>query len=129
METIQGEGGVFPATPEFLKGVRELCDKHNALLVLDTIQCGMGRSGSMFAFQRYGILPDILLCAKALGCGVPVGAFVCNDKAASMTYGVHRTTYGGNSFVCEVVSEVFDIFKDEHIVEHVQEVCKNLWSS
>lgn len=127
METIQGEGGVYPATPEFLKGVRELCDKHNALLILDEIQCGMGRSGSMFAFQNYGIQPDILLCAKALGCGVPVGAFVCNDKAASMTYGDHGTTYGGNPFVCAAVSEVFDIFKEEHIIEHVQEVGQYLW--
>jgi acetylornithine/N-succinyldiaminopimelate aminotransferase len=127
METIQGEGGVYPAKPEFLKGVRELCDKHNALLILDEIQCGMGRSGSMFAFQRHEIQPDILLCAKALGCGVPVGAFVCNDKAASMTYGDHGTTYGGNPFVCAAVSEVFDIFKDEHLVEHVQEVGQYLW--
>lgn len=127
METIQGEGGVYPATLEFLKGVKELCDKHNALLILDEIQCGMGRCGTMFAFQKYGVQPDILLCAKALGCGVPVGAFVCNDKAASMTYGDHGTTYGGNPFVCSAVSEVFDIFKDEHIVEHVQEIGQYLW--
>lgn len=127
METIQGEGGVYPPTDEFIKGVRELCNKHDALLILDEIQCGMGRSGSMFAFQQYDIKPDILLCAKALGCGVPVGAFVCNDKAASMTYGDHGTTYGGNPFVCTAVSEVFDIFKDEHIVEHVQKVGKYLW--
>lgn len=127
METIQGEGGIYPAKPEFLKGVREMCDKHNVLLILDEIQCGMGRSGYMFAFQRYGIQPDILLCAKALGCGVPVGAFVCNDKAASMTYGDHGTTYGGNPFVCAAVNEVFDIFKDVHIVEHVQEVGHYLW--
>ena len=127
METIQGEGGVYPAKPEFLKGVRELCDMHNALLILDEIQCGMGRCGTMFAFQKYGVQPDILLCAKALGCGVPVGAFLCNDKAASMTYGDHGTTYGGNPFVCAAVSEVFDIFKDEHIVEHVQEVGQYLW--
>ena len=127
METIQGEGGVYPATAEFLKGAREQCDKHNTLLILDEIQCGMGRCGTMFAFQRYGIQPDILLCAKALGCGVPVGAFVCNDKAASMTYGDHGTTYGGNPFVCAAVSEVFDIFNDEHIVKHVQKVGKYLW--
>ena len=127
METVQGEGGVYPATSEFLKGVRELCDKHNALLILDEIQCGMGRTGSMFAYQKYCIKPDILLCAKALGCGVPVGAFVCNDKAASMTYGDHGTTYGGNPFVCAAVSEVFDIFKDENIVEHVKEVGQYLW--
>ena len=127
METIQGEGGVYPPTDEFINGVRNLCNKHDALLILDEIQCGMGRSGSMFAFQQYDIKPDILLCAKALGCGVPVGAFVCNDKAASMTYGDHGTTYGGNPFVCAAVSEVFDIFKDEHIVEHVKEVGQYLW--
>lgn len=127
LETIQGEGGVYPATQEFLCGVRELCDKHNALLILDEIQCGMGRSGCMFAYQRYGILPDILLCAKALGCGVPVGAFVCNDKAASMTFGDHGTTYGGNPLVCAAVDEVFNIFYEEHIVEHVQEVGRYLW--
>lgn len=127
METIQGEGGVYPATLEFLNGVRELCDKHNALLILDEIQCGMGRSGYMFAYQKDGIMPDILLCAKALGCGVPVGAFVCNDKAASMTFGDHGTTYGGNPFVCAAVSEVFDIFRDDKIVEHVQDVGQYLW--
>lgn len=127
METVQGEGGVYPATQEFLEGVRNLCDKHNALLVLDEIQCGMGRTGYMFAFQRYDVKPDILLCAKALGCGVPVGAFVCNDKAASMTYGDHGTTYGGNPFVCAAVSEVFDIFNEEQIIEHVNEVGDYLW--
>lgn len=127
METVQGEGGVYPATHEFLKGVRELCDKHNALLILDEIQCGMGRTGSMFAFQQYGIQPDILLCAKALGCGVPVGAFLCNDKAASMTYGDHGTTYGGNPFVCAAVSEVLKIYDEEKIVEHVKVVGRYLW--
>lgn len=128
METVQGEGGVYPATQEFIEGVRTLCNKHNALLIFDEIQCGMGRTGSMFAYQRYGIMPDILLCAKALGCGVPVGAFVCNDKAASMTYGDHGTTYGGNPFVCAAVSEVFDVFKDEKILENVQEVGHYLWN-
>ena len=127
METVQGEGGVYPATAEFLKGVRELCDKHNALLILDEIQCGMGRTGSMFAYQRYDVMPDILLVAKALGCGVPVGAFVCNNKAASMTFGDHGTTYGGNPFVCAAVSEVFDIFEEEHILDHVKEVGQDLW--
>ena len=127
METIQGEGGIYPATEEFLNGVRALCDKHNLLLILDEIQCGMGRTGYMFAFQRYDVKPDILLCAKALGCGVPVGAFVCNDKAASMTYGDHGTTYGGNPFVCAAVSEVFDIFNEEKILEHAKEVGDYLW--
>lgn len=127
METVQGEGGVYPATDTFIHGVRALCDKHNVLLILDEIQCGMGRTGYMFAFQKYGIMPDVLLCAKALGCGVPVGAFVCNDKAASMTYSDHGTTYGGNPFVCAAVSEVLNIYKDEMIVEHVKEVGQYLW--
>lgn len=127
METVQGEGGVYPASDAFIAGVRNLCDKHNALLILDEIQCGMGRTGYMFAFQKYGIKPDILLCAKALGCGVPVGAFVCNDRAASMTFGDHGTTYGGNPFVCAAVSEVLNIYKDEKIVEHVTEVGHYLW--
>ena len=127
METIQGEGGVYPSKPEFIEGVRALCDKHNALMILDEIQCGMGRTGYMFAYQMYNVMPDIMLCAKALGCGVPVGAFVCNDRAASMTYGDHGTTYGGNPFVCAAVSEVFDIFKDENILENVKSVGQYLW--
>jgi len=127
LETIQGEGGVYPASQEFLEGVRRLCDKHNALLILDEIQCGMGRTGHMFAFQQYPVKPDVLLVAKALGCGVPVGAFVCNDKAASMTYGDHGTTYGGNPFVCAAVSVVFDIFQQEHILSNVQKVGQYLW--
>ena len=127
METVQGEGGVYPAKPEFIEGVRALCDKYNALMILDEIQCGMGRSGYMFAYQMYNVMPDVMLCAKALGCGVPVGAFVCNDRAASMTYGDHGTTYGGNPFVCAAVSEVFDIFRDENIVAHVRDVGQFLW--
>lgn len=127
LETVQGEGGVYPATTEFLQGVRELCDKHNALLILDEIQCGMGRTGTMFAYQRYDIKPDILLVAKALGCGVPVGAFVCNDRAAAMTYGDHGTTYGGNPLVCAAVSEVFDIYEGEHILDNVKEIGDYLW--
>jgi acetylornithine/N-succinyldiaminopimelate aminotransferase len=124
METVQGEGGIYPATEEFLKGVRMLCDEHDLLLVLDEIQCGMGRTGSMFAWQDYGVEPDIMTCAKALGCGVPVGAFVLNEKAAlgTLTPGDHGTTYGGNPFVCAAVSKVFDIFEKDKIVEHVKEV-------
>ena len=127
METVQGEGGVYPAVDGFILGVRELCNKHNALLILDEIQCGMGRTGYMFAFQKYGVMPDILLCAKALGCGVPVGAFVCNDKAASMTYGDHGTTYGGNPFVCAAVSEVLRIYEEEGVVAHAKELGQYLW--
>ena len=124
METIQGEGGIYPATEEFLKGVRAVCDENDILLVLDEIQCGMGRSGYMFAWQEYGVQPDIMTCAKALGCGVPVGAFVLNEKAAlgTLTPGDHGTTYGGNPFVCAAVSKVLDIFEKDKIVEHVKEV-------
>ena len=124
METIQGEGGIYPATEEFLKGVRQICDENDILLVLDEIQCGMGRSGYMFAWQEYGVQPDIMTCAKALGCGVPVGAFVLNEKAAlgTLAPGDHGTTYGGNPFVCAAVSKVLDIFEKDKIVEHVKEV-------
>ena len=124
METVQGEGGIYPATEEFLKGVRALCDEHDMLLVLDEIQCGMGRTGAMFAWQDYGVEPDIMTCAKALGCGVPVGAFVLNEKAAlgTLTPGDHGTTYGGNPFVCAAVSKVLDIFEKDKIVEHVNEI-------
>ena len=124
METIQGEGGIYPATEKFLKGVREICDENDILLVLDEIQCGMGRSGYMFAWQEYGVMPDIMTCAKALGCGVPVGAFVLNEKAAlgTLVPGDHGTTYGGNPFVCAAVSKVLDIFEKDKIVEHVKDV-------
>lgn len=124
METVQGEGGIYPATEEFLKGVRAICDEKDILLVLDEIQCGMGRTGSMFAWQAYGVQPDIMTCAKALGCGVPVGAFVLNEKTAlgTLTPGDHGTTYGGNPFVCAAVSKVLDIFEKDKIVEHVNEV-------
>lgn len=124
LETIQGEGGIYPATKEFLQGVKELCEKNNILLILDEIQCGMGRTGHMFAWQEYGVKPDVMTCAKALGCGVPVGAFVVGEKAAhaSLVPGDHGTTYGGNPFVCAAVSAVFDIFEKEHILENVQSV-------
>jgi acetylornithine/N-succinyldiaminopimelate aminotransferase len=124
METVQGEGGIYPATEEFLKGVRQICDENDILLVLDEIQCGMGRTGYMFAWQEYGVMPDIMTCAKALGCGVPVGAFVLNEKTAlgTLVPGDHGTTYGGNPFVCAAVSKVLDIFEKEKIVEHVKEV-------
>ena len=124
METVQGEGGIYPAEPEFLKCVRALCDEHDILLILDEIQCGMGRTGCMFAFQDYGVEPDVMTTAKALGCGVPVGAFVLNKKTAenSLVPGDHGTTYGGNPFACAAVSKVFDLFESEKITEHVKEV-------
>ena len=124
METVQGEGGIYPADPEFLRAVKALCEEKDILLILDEIQCGMGRTGSMFAWQEYGVEPDIMTCAKALGCGIPVGAFVLNKKTAehSLVPGDHGTTYGGNPLACAAVRTVFDIFEKEKIVEHVQEV-------
>ena len=123
-EVVQGEGGIFPADKEFLEGLRKVCDEKDILLIFDEIQCGMGRTGYMFACQKYGILPDIMTCAKALGCGVPVGAFVLNKKAAmaSLVPGDHGTTYGGNPLACAAVSKVFDLFEQDHILENVRSV-------
>jgi acetylornithine/N-succinyldiaminopimelate aminotransferase len=128
METVQGEGGIYPADPEFLSGVRALCDEKDILLILDEIQCGMGRTGKMFAWQNYGIRPDIMTVAKALGCGVPVGAFLMTQKVAdlSLAPGDHGTTYGGNPFVGAAVSTVFDQFEELSIVEHVNEIAPYL---
>ena len=124
LEPIQGEGGIYPAEKEFLKGLRELCDKEDILLIFDEIQCGMGRSGSMFAWQGYGVKPDIMAMAKAIGNGVPVGAFAMTEQVAehSLVPGDHGTTYGGNPFVCAAVEQVLQIFEEEHIVEHVQQI-------
>ncbi len=122
METLQGEGGIYPAKPEFLKGIRQLCDERDILLILDEIQCGMGRTGTMFCFSQYGIEPDILTVAKALGCGMPVGAVLCKEFAASMTPGDHGSTYGGNPLVCAAASKVLDIFEQENITDNVKKV-------
>ena len=128
METVQGEGGIYPADAAFLSGVRALCDEHDILLILDEIQCGMGRTGRMFAWQNYDVKPDIMTVAKALGCGVPVGAFLMTQKVAdkSLAPGDHGTTYGGNPFVGAAVSTVFDQFKELSIVDHVNEVAPYL---
>ena len=128
METVQGEGGIYPADPAFIEGVRRLCDEKDILLILDEIQCGMGRTGEMFAWQNYGVKPDIMTCAKALGCGVPVGAFMMTEKVAqhSLTAGDHGTTYGGNPLACTAVEKVLDLFEEDHIIEHVREVAPYL---
>lgn len=128
METVQGEGGIYPADPAFIEGVRKLCDEKDILLILDEIQCGMGRTGEMFAWQNYGVKPDIMTCAKALGCGVPVGAFFLTQRVAdkSLAPGDHGTTYGGNPFVGAAVSAVFDQFKACDILGHVKEVAPYL---
>lgn len=124
LEPVQGEGGIYPASQEFMDGVRKLCDEKDILLILDEIQCGMGRTGSWFAWQQYGTKPDVMTCAKALGCGIPVGAFVLNEKTAkaSLVPGDHGTTYGGNPLACAAVSRVFDLFETLGIIGHVQEL-------
>ena len=128
LETVQGEGGLVPATEEFLKGVKALCEERDILLILDEIQCGMGRTGHMFAWQRYGVKPDIMTTAKALGCGVPVGAFLMTEKVAanSLAAGDHGTTYGGNPLACAAVEKVLDLFEENHIIENVREVAPYL---
>ncbi|MBO5113844.1 MAG: aspartate aminotransferase family protein [Lachnospiraceae bacterium] len=123
-ETVQGEGGIYPATEEFLKKVRTLCDEKDILLILDEIQCGMGRTGTMYAWQRYGVKPDIMTSAKALGCGVPVGAFMMTEKVGqhSLTSGDHGTTYGGNPLAAAAINVVLDLFEENHIIENVNQV-------
>ena len=123
METVQGEGGIYPTDVEFLTAIRKICDEKDIALILDEVQCGMGRTGTMFAYEQYGILPDIMTCAKALGCGVPVGAFAAQEKFASaFEPGDHGTTYGGNPFATAAVSKVFDIFESQNILANVNEV-------
>jgi acetylornithine/N-succinyldiaminopimelate aminotransferase len=123
-ETVQGEGGIYPATEEFMQKVRKLCDERDILMILDEIQCGMGRTGTMFAWQRYGIKPDVMATAKALGCGVPVGAFLMTEKvgANSLVAGDHGTTYGGNPLACAAVSKVIDLFKEQDVLSNVNRV-------
>lgn len=123
METVQGEGGIYPAEPEFIKGVRKICDENDIILILDEIQCGMGRTGSMFAYESYGIKPDIVTIAKALGCGIPIGAFAAVEKVASaMVPGDHGTTYGGNPLACAAANKVFELFEEENILQNVGKV-------
>ncbi len=128
LETVQGEGGIYPAGQEFLEGVRRLCDAHDILLILDEIQCGMGRTGEMFAWQHYGVKPDIMVCAKALGCGVPVGACVMTERVAekSLAPGDHGTTYGGNPFVCAAADKVLQMMEMRQITAHVREIAPYL---
>ena len=123
METVQGEGGVIPAQESFLKQVKALCQERDILLILDEIQCGMGRTGAMFAWQHYGVKPDIMTTAKALGCGIPVGAFLMTEKvgANSLTSGDHGTTYGGNPLAAAAINIVLDLFAENHIIDNVKE--------
>ena len=123
-ETVQGEGGIYPATEEFIQGVKAICEENDILLILDEIQCGMGRTGYMFAWQKYGVKPDIMTSAKALGCGVPVGAFLMTEKVAekSLTSGDHGTTYGGNPLATCAINKVLDLFEESNIIENVREI-------
>lgn len=127
METVQGEGGIYPAEKEFIQEIRKICDEKDILLISDEIQCGMGRTGTMYAYEQYGIKPDIVTTAKALGCGVPVGAFAANEKVAkALVPGDHGTTYGGNPFVTTAINAVFDLYDELKITEHVKEVAPYL---
>ena len=123
-ETVQGEGGIYPATEEFMKQVKALCEERDILMILDEIQCGMGRCGKYYAWRRYGIKPDIMTSAKALGCGVPAGAFMMTEKVAahSLTSGDHGTTYGGNPLAGAAINAVLDLFEENHIIEHVNQI-------
>lgn len=128
LEPVQGEGGIYPATEEFIKGVRKICDENDILLIFDEIQCGMGRTGKMFAHEYYGVKPDVMTLAKALGCGIPVGAFLTNEKAAALKPGDHGTTYGGNPLATAAINAVLDLFENTDILSNVNEVSAYLES-
>ncbi|MDC9614712.1 aspartate aminotransferase family protein [Xenorhabdus khoisanae] len=121
LEPIQGEGGVMPATAEFLYGVRKLCDKHQALLIFDEVQSGMGRTGRLYAYQHYGVQPDILTTAKALGGGFPISAMLTTDTiATAMETGAHGTTYGGNPLACSIGCAALDIINTPEVLAGVE---------
>lgn len=123
LEPVQGEGGIYPAEKAFIEGIRKICDDKDIIMICDEVQCGVGRTGKMYAFQNYDVKPDIIATAKALGCGVPVGAFVAGEKCCdSLVPGDHGTTYGGNPFATAAVSAVFDILEKNNILENVNEV-------
>ena len=128
LEPLQGEGGINLATQEFMDGIRKICDENDILMICDEVQCGMGRTGSMFTWQKFGVQPDIMTMAKGIGNGVPVGAFAMTEKVAeySMKAGDHGSTYGGNPFACMAVKTVLDIFENEKILAHVNEVAPYL---
>ena len=128
LETIQGEGGINAATKEFMQGIRKICDENGILMICDEVQCGMGRSGAWFAWQQMGITPDIMTMAKAIGSGVPVGAFAMTKEVAdnSLVPGDHGTTYGGNPLCCAAVSKTIEIFEKEHMLDHVNEIAPYL---
>ncbi len=128
LEPLQGEGGIHPAAQEFMEGIRKICDEQDILMICDEIQCGMGRTGSMFAWQEYGVKPDIMTMAKAIGNGIPVGAFAVTENVAlnSMKPGDHGSTYGGNPLACMAVKKVLKLYEKNHIVDHVIETAAYL---
>ena len=122
LEPLQGEGGIFPAAKEFMEGIRALCDERGILMICDEVQCGMGRTGSMYCYQQYGVQPDVIATAKALGNGLPVGAFLCREFCAALVPGDHGSTYGGNPLVCAGANAVLDEFERLDLTAHVREV-------
>ena len=124
VEPVQGEGGINTATKEFMTGIRKLCDEEGILMICDEIQCGMARTGEMFAWQLYGTKPDIMTMAKAIGSGVPVGAFAMTKAVAeaSLKPGDHGTTYGGNPLACAAVAKTLEIYENQKLAAHVKEV-------
>ncbi|MDE7157794.1 MAG: aspartate aminotransferase family protein [Lachnospiraceae bacterium] len=126
LEPVQGEGGIYPASREFITGIRKICDEKDILLIFDEIQCGMGRTGTMFAHEAYGVKPDILTLAKALGCGIPVGGFLTTEKAAALVPGDHGTTYGGNPLAAAAVNHVLELFETTDILAHVNQISEYL---
>ena len=129
LETVQGEGGLTPASEEFLKGIRQICDEKDILMICDEIQCGMGRTGYPFAYMKYGVKPDVMTCAKALGCGVPIGAFCMTEKVgqSSLVAGDHGTTYGGNPLCCAAAAKVLEIMERDNIPAKAKEAGDYLW--
>ena len=123
VEAVQGEGGIYPAKPEFLEGIRALCNEHDIMMICDEIQCGMGRSGEMFAYQHYGIKPDIVTMAKGIGNGIVVGAIATTEEVGkALVPGDHGTTFGGNPLSATAVAKTLEIFEEKKIVNHVREV-------
>ena len=130
LETVQGEGGIRPADKAFIEEIRRICDEKDLLLILDEIQCGMGRTGTMFAYEQYGVKPDVVTVAKAVGCGVPLGAFMVNDKAEGILVpGDHGSTYGGNPLASAACVNVLEQFKELDLLAHVKEVGAYLYGA
>jgi len=130
VEPIQGEGGIRPASPEFMKGLRALCDEHDLMLVLDEVQCGVARTGALYAHEHYGITPDIMASAKGIGGGFPLGACFATEKAASgMVIGTHGSTYGGNPFAMAAGQAVFDVVANDEFLAHVRQMGDRLRSA